>query len=134
MIRATIDCAVVAEPDIRFSKSGKAWAMIRCVSVERKKDQNGQWVDGDKTWFTVLTFGKPAEMIADSDIPKGTRLLVSGNLKEEEYTTDSGETRKALKVYADQVALEMRFAPYRPISSSGTATQAAAQAQDESPF
>jgi len=78
MIKTTIDAALVTDIDLKFSPAGKAYARLRAVSKERKRDGNGKWVDGDETFFSVVVFGKQAEMLAESNPAKGTRLLIDG--------------------------------------------------------
>ena len=132
MIRVTIDCVVVKDPELAFSKAGKPWLKARCVSNERKKDSNGQWVDGDATYFDVVTFGKAAETIAESDIAKGSRLTVMGNLTNNEWEDDDGNKRSTLKVMADHISLELLFTPYRKVEGETQRTEA--PVTDDAPF
>lgn len=113
MIRISTDCVVVADPELAFSGAGKAWMRLRCVSNERQKDSNGQWVDGDATYFDVVTFGKAAETIAESDIGKGSRITVAGTLSTSEWEDKEGQKRTSIKVKADHIGAELLFTPYR---------------------
>ena len=133
MIRVTIDCVVVKDPELAFSKAGKPWLKARCVSNERKKDSNGQWVDGDATYFDVVTFGKAAETIAESDITKGSRLTVMGNLTNNEWEDNDGNKRSTLKVMADHIGAELLFTPYRK-AEGDSGTRPAAEVTDDAPF
>ena len=132
MIRVTTDCVVVEEPELAFSKAGKPWLKLRCVSNERKKDNNGQWVDGDATYFDVVTFGKAAETIAESDVNKGTRLTVTGLLSNNEWEDNDGNKRTTLKVMADHISLELLFTPYRKVEGETQRTEA--PVTDDAPF
>ena len=116
-IRSTADVTVTADPEVRFSAAGKAWTSIRCVSKERR-NVNGQWVDSDPTWLSVVAYGKVAEMIAESGVAKGSRLLVTGKLHNREYQTRDGEKRQSLEIVADNVALDMAFTAYERIASA----------------
>ena len=134
-MKVTIDCVVVADPDLAFSQSGKPWLRMRCVSNERKKDSNGQWVDGDATYFDVVTFGKAAETIAESDIGKGSRLTVMGNLTNQEWEDKEGNKRTTLKVMADHIGAELLFTPYRKKESEGSpASNSRPVVDNEAPF
>ena len=133
MIRVTTDCVVVKEPELAFSKAGKPWLKLRCVSNERKKDNNGQWVDGDATYFDVVTFGKAAETIGESDVNKGTRLTVTGLLSNNEWEDDNGNKRTTLKVMADHISLELLFTPYRKVEGDQQRTEREPDVA-ESPF
>lgn len=132
-IRITTDCVVVADPELAFSKGGKAWLRMRCVSNERVKDSNGQWVDGNATYFDVVTFGKAAETIAESDVGKGTRITVAGTLQNSEWEDKEGNKRSTLKVMADHIGAELLFTPYRK-KESEHATRVSESETAESPF
>lgn len=132
MMRVMTDCVVVADPELAFSKAGKAWIRMRCVSNERKKDANGQWVDGDATYFDVVTFGKAAETIGESDVQKGSRLTVIGSLTSSEWEDKEGNKRSTLKLMADHVGLELLFTPYRKVD--GEPQRASEPVTDDAPF
>ena len=112
MIRVSIDAALVTDIDLRFSGAGKAFARFRAVSKERKRGNDGTWQDGDETFFSVVVFGKPAEMLAESNPAKGTRLLIEGVAKMESWENKDGETKTGLSVTANHVGLELLFAAY----------------------
>ena len=112
MIRATIDAALVTDVELKFSPQGKAYARFRAVSKERKRGNDGTWQDGDETFFSVIVFGKPAEMLAESNPSKGTRLMLDGNLKMESWEGKDGETRTGLSMIANHIGLELLFAAF----------------------
>ena len=112
MIRVTIDAATGTEVDLKFTGAGKAYARFRAVSKERKRGNDGTWQDGDETWFSVTVFGKAAEMLAESNPEKGTRVLIDGKAKLEEWTDSQGNARHGLSVIADHVGLEVLFTAY----------------------
>lgn len=129
MIRTTIDAALVTDIDLRFGNSGKAYARFRAVSKERKKDAQGKWVDGEETFFGVIVFGKAAEMLAESEPKKGTRLLIEGKAKMETWEQKDGTPRSGLSVVADNIALDLTFTAYRRLDAEGAA-RGAARRQD----
>ena len=57
---------LVADPEARFSASGTMWVTVRLVAKSRKRDQSGQWVDGDPCFIDMVAFGKVAENFAES--------------------------------------------------------------------
>ena len=134
MIRTTIDAALVTDIDLRFSGNGKAYARFRAVSKERKRDAQGKWVDGDETFFSVTVFGKPAEMLAESDPKKGTRLLIDGTAKLENWTDKNGVERQSLAVIANNIALDLMFTAYSRIDAEQAARGAAARADSVDDF
>ena len=141
-IHTTAQVGVVAEPELRFTKGGKAWVSIRAVSKPRK-NVNGQWVDGDPTWLNVVVFGKGAEMLVESGVTKGSRLLVTGRLENREWEDRDGNKRFNLEITADTVGLDTTFTAYERVaverSDRGAAARrdtepAAPQWSDEAPF
>lgn len=132
MIRTTIDASLVTDIDLRFGNSGKAYARFRAVSKERKRDAQGKWVDGDETFFSVTVFGKAAEMLAESNPAKGTRLLIDGTAKLESWEDKEGKERQTLAVIANEVGLALTFTAYSKISGEQAARGAAERADSVS--
>jgi single-strand DNA-binding protein len=106
----TGEFGVVAEPEIRFSESGKAWAKVRGVAKDRKRDSNGEWVDGDPIFIDILIFGKPAEHIVES-VNKGDTIIVKGRLTPNNWTDKEGNERKEVKIMADEIGVSVRWNP-----------------------
>lgn len=60
---------------------------------------------GDKeetTWFRCTAFGKTAEAVA-KHVTKGSKVLVSGKMRESQYTNSDGEERRSWALLADRV-------------------------------
>ena len=76
----------------------------------RKKDANGEWVDGDAQFYDVKAFGEIAENIAES-VTKGTRVIVNGRLNFQQWEDkNDGGKRSKVEVIADSVGVELRWA------------------------
>ncbi len=131
MLKTTAEVSIVADPELKFSKGGKAWASIRCVSKTRKKDAQGKWVDGDPTWLNVIVFGRQAEMLVESNAGKGTRLLVAGRLENRPWTDREGNERQSLELTADSVALDLMFTAYSRVDKEQAEWQAASRRDAE---
>lgn len=129
-IRVTAEVGVAADMDLRFSNAGKAWTSLRCVSNPRKQ-VNGQWVDGDPTWLNVIVFGKSAEMLAESGVGKGSRLLVTGRIENRAWTDKEGTDRLSLEITAEKVALDTTFTAYTKVDSHRAERQSANRAQHQ---
>lgn len=93
-------------PELQYSSSGTAYIRFR-LGAYGGKDQNGE--TKDKMWFDCIAFGELAEHIAESCPENGTRLIVSGRLESDNWTTDDGEKRyqNLLKVY--EAGVDLRF-------------------------
>lgn len=128
MIKIITDAALVTDVELKFGASGKAYAQFRAVSKERKRDAGGNWVDGEETFFSVVCFGKPAEMLAESDPAKGTRLIIEGKAKIDKWVSkQDGQERQSLSVVADHIGLELLFTAYDRRDAERTARGTAAK-------
>ncbi len=105
-VKVTIDGNLVAEPELRFIPSGDAVVKLRVASNERKKDANGQWVNGDSVFLDVSAW-RDLAMGAAETLEKGSRVHVTGKLKQREYQKD-GQTRIAYEVTADEITTSVR--------------------------
>jgi single-strand DNA-binding protein len=106
----TITGTMVRDPELRYIPSGTALATIGVAVNERKKnDQTGKWEDGDTSFFDITVWGQMAENVAES-LAKGDRIVVSGDMKIDYWETDSGEKRSKMKVTANSIGPDLRFA------------------------
>lgn len=96
-----------ADPELRFTASGKAVASVTIIASERRKNpQNDQWEDGDKSPFiNVSVWDKAAEALVE-EVTKGQRVLVTGQLFQREY-----EKRDGSKGYST----ELKYAVVAPV-------------------
>lgn len=114
---ATSDC------EIAYTPRGDARATFTLAVNERVKNEDGTWVDGDATFYRVTAWRQQAENV-NTQVGKGTRVIVVGKLKPRTYETKAGEQRMSLEVTADEVGVSLRFppkvnTPSRPITSGG---------------
>lgn len=100
---------VVADPELRFTPSGAAVCNFTVASNERRKDETGNWVDGDATFLRCNIWRQAAENVAES-LSKGTRVLVSGRLKQRSYEAREGDKRTVMELEVDEVGPSLRWA------------------------
>ena len=101
---------IVADPELRFSKEGSAWAKIRCKAAARVRGDNGAWADGKPLFIDVMVNGKMAEHLIES-VTKGDSILVTGTLEPNEWTDKDGNVRKEMRIKADTVGVGVRWSP-----------------------
>lgn len=82
-----------ADPEVRYSQDGKALARFN-FAVNRRFKRDGE---PDADFFPCVAFGKTAETI-EKLVRKGTKLLIDGECRNNNYTDDSG-----VKHYGTQV-------------------------------
>jgi single-strand DNA-binding protein len=98
------------DPELRFTPSGAAVAKFRVASTPRYMDrQSGEWKDGEALFLTCNVWRQAAEHAAES-LQRGTRVIVSGRLKQRTYETKEGEKRTVFEVEVDEIGPSLRYA------------------------
>jgi single-strand DNA-binding protein len=99
---------LVDDPEVRFTNTGIAVANLR-VAVTTRIQQDGQWRDGDTSFFKVNMWRGQAEHLADS-LGKGDRVMVTGRLRQRSWETPEGEKRSVAEIEVDEVGASLKFA------------------------
>ena len=92
----TFEAGLVRKGELRQVNTANGSTSVINLTVARnyqKKDGN-DWVDDGTYYVNCTAWGKIAESIANSDIPTGFRLIISGVLTsslKKEYTAQSGQ-------------------------------------------
>jgi single-strand DNA-binding protein len=120
----TIVGNLVDDPELRFTNTGTAVANLR-VAVTQRIQHNGQWRDGETSFFRVNCWRDQAEHLADS-VGKGDRVMVTGRLRQRAWETPEGERRSVTEIEADEVGASLKFATAKVerASSRGTSDRA----------
>jgi single-strand DNA-binding protein len=107
MTAITITGNLVADPEIKFSKSGKAIAKFRVADTDRKRNEQGTWEDDGTTFWRCTAFGTLAENIGDQ-LSKGSPIIVVGRTKTEEWTNAEGQKRSQVEILANSVGVDLK--------------------------
>lgn len=98
------------DPELRFTPSGSAVANFTIASTPRTFDrQSNEWKDGETLFLRGSVWREQAENAAES-LTKGTRVIVSGNLKSRSYETKEGEKRTVIELEIDEIGPSLRYA------------------------
>src|SRR5215208_3749644 len=89
--QTTIAGNLVETPELRFTNNGTPVTNLR-VAVTQRIQQDGEWRDGDTSFFKVNVWRGQAEHLADS-LSKGDRVMVTGRLRQRSWETLEGEMR-----------------------------------------
>ena len=116
MNTVTIHGTVGQEPELRFSASQNAVLTFSVADNYGKDDKK------KTTWWNVIVFGKLAENVANT-INKGTSVIITGRLEQEEFTTKDGDKRKSTKLIADEVGASCRWNAWVADQTTKTVTQ-----------
>jgi len=106
----TIIGNLVDDPELRFTATGAAVARFRIASTPRTLDRtSGEWKDGEPLYLTCTAWRQMAENVAES-LHRGTRVVVSGRLRQRNYETREGEKRTVFELEVDEVGPSLRYA------------------------
>ena len=98
------------DPELRFTPSGAAVAKFRVASTPRFMDrQSGEWKDGEPLFLACNIWRDAAEHVAES-LQRGTRVIVTGRLRQRSYETREGEKRTVIELEVDEIGPSLRYA------------------------
>jgi single-strand DNA-binding protein len=121
----TIAGNLVEDPELRFTPAGQPVAKFRVASTPRFRDNaTGEWKDGDSLFLTCSVWRQAAENVAES-LTRGTRVIVTGRLKQRSYETKEGEKRTVYEIDVDEVGPSLRNASAKVTRATRTAAAAA---------
>jgi single-strand DNA-binding protein len=119
----TIVGNLVEDPEVRFTNNGTPVTNLR-VAVTQRVQHDGEWRDGDTSFFKVNVWRSQAENLADS-LTKGDRVMVTGRLRQRSWETPEGDKRSVTELEADEVGASLKWATAKP-ANAATATAAKA--------
>lgn len=94
---------LTAEPDIRYVASGKAVANATVACTERKKNEHGEWEDGDQAFIRLTLWGEEAERFAEWGY-KGCAVIYRGKLLIRDFEGRDGQKGRSVEVKFVKVA------------------------------
>src|SRR5215475_9591312 len=101
---------LTADPELRFTPSGKGVASFTIATNERRKNPDtGQWEDGDTSFFTCQAWNPLGENIVEH-LGKGDAVVALGRIKQRKYQTKEGENRTVFEVNVDSIGPDLRWA------------------------
>lgn len=88
------------DPELRTVGEGTSVCSLRVAVNEREKSR-GEWVDR-ANYFDVVVWGSQADACAQY-LERGRQIAVQGRLRWEEWETQDGGKRQAVKITAERV-------------------------------
>jgi len=107
---------LVFEPDFGVTANGISRCKMRIACNERKK-QDGEWVDGDTSYFDIIVWRGLADAAGDN-FKKGQSILVVGKVKISKYEDKNGVERQSVEILADELAAVVKASKAKEISST----------------
>src|SRR5689334_6485553 len=119
-----------ADPELRFTPSGAAVASFTVASTPRTFDRaSGEWKDGEALFLRCNIWRQVAENVAES-LTRGSRVLVSGRLRQRSFETKEGEKRTVVELEVDEIGPSLRYATAKVNKVSRGDSGASAPADD----
>lgn len=101
---------LTADPELRFTPSGAAVANFTVASTPRILDrQSGEWKDGEALFMRCNIWREAAENVAES-LSRGSRVIVTGRLKQRSFETREGEKRTIVEVEVEEIGPSLKYA------------------------
>ncbi len=135
-ITVTVVGNLTNDPELRFTSNGAAVASFTVASNSRYLDRTtNEWKDSEPVYMRCSVWRQYAEHVAES-LTKGTRVIVTGRLQTNSYTTKEGEKRTELQLEVEDVGPALRYATARVTkqerqAGSGGAPSQSAPVQDD---
>jgi len=90
------------DPELRYIPSGTAVADIGLAVNDRRKNQNGEWVE--ETQFIDVTLWARTAEVAGEYLSKGSSVLIEGRLKYDTWEKD-GQKHSKLRVVGERMQM-----------------------------
>ncbi|ATN94026.1 ssDNA binding protein [Mycobacterium phage Kumao] len=130
--QVTVVGTLTADPELRFTQSGKAVISFNIASNSRRfNKQTGEYEDGDTTFLRGQIWNEYAENIAES-LSRGDRVIATGVLKQRSYETREGDKRTVYELEAEEVGPSLRFATAKVTKNNQRSSGRQAPAEDSS--
>lgn len=106
---------ITSDPELRYTQNGKPVANFTVAAGERVFNrETNAWADGDTLYMRCTAWNDLAEHVAGS-LEKGTRVIVTGSLKQRSYETkpvdgSAPEKRTTFELRVDEVGPSLKYA------------------------
>ena len=120
----TIVGNLTGDPELRFTPAGHAVADFTVASTPRNYDRDaGAWRDGEPLFLRCTAWRQLAEHTAES-LTRGTRVIVTGRLRQRSFELTEGVTRTVTELDVDDLGPSLRHSSARVTKTTRTTTPA----------
>ena len=135
--RFTVIGSIGSEPDRRTAKNGELFITFSVASNERRRNDDGSWVDVATSWFDVTAFGALARHGSEA-LHRGDRVIVLGDLTVSQYVTSAGNPGRGVKIKATAIGHDLtvggpRSRPQQARGSAGGGEERSAASATDRP-
>lgn len=115
-IHVTVVGNLARDPELKCTPSGAFVATFTIACNERIRGDDGQWRDGPTSWVRCNAWSDLAEHLAES-VSKGDRVIVSGQLRQREYTGKDNVRKSAWEVTVAEAGPSLRYATAKTVKA-----------------
>lgn len=90
--------------EAKFSKAGKPYSTLSVGSTPSKKNDKGEWENGETMWFNVTVFDE----LNPFEFKKGTPVELEGTFTHRTYTKKDGTVGYSLDVVAQHIQVAIK--------------------------
>ncbi|HEY8319505.1 MAG TPA: single-stranded DNA-binding protein [Amnibacterium sp.] len=105
--RITVVGALGTDPEERSTSRG-AVVQFRVASTDRRRDAQGNWSDGQTSWYRVNAWGELGKN-ALASLRKGQRVIVAGDLSVSEWDGADGHKNRSIEIRAVSLGHDLTF-------------------------
>ncbi len=88
------------DPEVRYSQGASQTTVARySIAVDRRFKREGE---PDADFFNCTAFGKQAEFV-EKYLHKGTKILMSGRVQNDNYTNKDGQMVYSVRILAEEI-------------------------------
>ncbi|MFJ9752853.1 single-stranded DNA-binding protein [Streptomyces chartreusis] len=101
---------LTADPELRHTASGLPVAGFTIASTPRTYSRDrGEWTDGEPLFLRCSLWRQAGENAAQS-LTRGTRVIVTGRLRQRTFDDKEGQRRTTVEIDAEDVAVSLTYA------------------------
>jgi single-strand DNA-binding protein len=97
---------LTSDPELRFTPTPRTFDR-----------QSQEWKDGEALFLRCNVWRQVAENVAES-LTRGSRVIVSGRLKQRSFDTKEGEKRTVIELEVDEIGPSLRYATAKVTKAS----------------
>jgi single-strand DNA-binding protein len=101
MNKVLIEGRLVEDPKTKILSNGNQMTVFSIAVNQKYKDKNGQWKER-VSFIDIKCFGKLAER-AGSQLNKGYKVMIEGEIRQEKRQLLSGKKRNEIKIIARKI-------------------------------
>ena len=103
---AVIGGNLTRDAELKTTPGGTVVLQIGVAVNDRRKDRDGNWGDY-VSFFDCVLFNTRAEKLHQY-LTKGTRVHITGKLRQQRWQTEQGENRSRVEILVDDIDFDSR--------------------------